>query len=102
MTRFITKETQVIVHVTLPLFLSESANFPKLGSEGRARVGVLAGAVGMGEFLEVPELGGFLLPGFGLVKAGLLPLSLGLSRVLLAVVSRTISLRCSQYRASMG
>ena len=37
-TRFTAKETQVIVHVMLSLFLSEPAIFPKLGREGRGRV----------------------------------------------------------------
>ena len=80
--------------MSLPSFLS-------LGARVGAGFGVLARAVGIGELPEVPELGEFLLPGFGLVKAGVLPLSLGLSRVLLAGVSQAISLWHSQYRASM-
>ena len=95
MTRFTAEETQVIVHVMLPLFLSESAVFPELGCEGRGRFGVLA-VVEWEEFPEVLELGRFLLPGFRLVKAGVLPLSLGLAKVLLAGVSQVISLWHSQ------
>ena len=52
-----------------------------------AGFGVLAEAVGVGVSLEVPELGRFLLPEFRLVIAGVLPLLLGLSRVLFASVS---------------
>ena len=67
MTRFTAEETQVIVHVTLPLFLSESAIFPELGSEGRGRVWGTGQSSGDG---RVP--GGVLLPGFRLVKAGVI------------------------------
>ena len=69
-----------------------------MSTRAGAGFGVLVEAVGVGVF---PELGRFLLLELGLVIAGVLPLSLGLSEVLFASVSRAISLWCSQYRASM-
>ena len=39
MTGFATEQTQVVVHATLSFFLSEPTIFPKLGSEGRGRLG---------------------------------------------------------------
>ena len=39
MTRFAPEQAQVVVHVTLPFFLSEPSIFPKLRSEGRGRLG---------------------------------------------------------------
>ena len=41
MTGFAAEQAQVVVHATLPFFLSEPTIFPKLWSEGRGRLGGL-------------------------------------------------------------
>ena len=88
-TRFITKETQVIVHVTLSLFLSEPTIFPELGGEGRSRIWSTGKSSRGGRISRGAGVRGLLV-------VGVLPMSLGLSCNLFARISRVISLRRSQ------